>query len=75
MEKVGTIQIRYSGIVLSKFEKKIVKKKGHPPSKDIWYNLPLVCEVGLAEEVGVLQFSVTCDNKRVGTAKLVFESI
>lgn len=73
MEKVGTIEVCYSKVVFFKFEKKIIKKKTPLPSIDIWYNLPMVCEVGLAEEVGVLQFSVTCDGMSVGSAKLVFE--
>lgn len=74
VEMVGTLQIRYSDINLSKFTKIVIKKEGRSPSKATWYNLPMICEVGLAEEIGVLQFSVTCNKKQVGTAKLVFKS-
>ena len=74
MEKVGTIEICYSKVGFSKFPQRIIKKEDRSHSREVWYKLPMVCEVGLAEEVGVLQFSVTCDGKSVGTAKLVFES-
>lgn len=72
MEKVGTVQIRYPDIALAKFQHREVEGKDHSPSKDIWYHIRLTCEIGLAEEVGVLQISVKCDKKQVGTAKLIF---
>ena len=72
IEKVGTVNVSFTQADLSKFAKKKVKKKGHLWSKDVWYGIDMICEVEVADEVGVLRVVVTCGGEPCGATKLTF---
>lgn len=70
VEQVGTVRMQYTKADLSRFDKKKIKRHGHILSrKDAWYDLNMKCEVGLADSIGVLSFTVTCGGKPIGTTK------
>ena len=59
--------------ILSDFEKKeIIRKVGRHFAKDTWYAIDMECEVGLADELGVLIFTVKYQGKQCGSVKLMF---
>ena len=69
---VGTVRVIFAEADISKFTKKKVKKEGHYFSKDVWYDVDMTCEVGMADSVGVLQLVVKCQGEPCGTTKVVF---
>ena len=72
IEKVGVVRVRFTEADISKFGKQKIKREGHFFSKDVWYDVDMMCEVGLADAVGVLQFAVKCRGELCGTASFLF---
>ena len=72
VEVVGTVRVRLTEADLSKFPKKKARKEDRFFSKDTWYIVDMICDVCVADEVGVLNFVVTCQGQPCGTAELVF---
>ena len=72
IESVGTVNVSFTQADLSRFAKKKVKKEGHRWSKDVWYGIDMICEVVVADEVGVLKVVVTCAGEPCGATNLTF---
>lgn len=72
VENVGTLRVQFTTADLSKFAKKKQKKEGHLFSKDVWYEMTMTCQVSMADEAGILQFSVVCQGVQCGVAQLEF---
>ena len=69
---VGTVRVQFTQADMSKFPKKKVRQDGHVFQKDTHYTLDMICEVSVADEVGILNFVVTCQGQICGIAKLLF---
>lgn len=62
------MRMKFTQVDLSRFTKKKIKKEGQ---KEVWYDLKMACEVGLADPTGVLSFTVTCGGEPIGESKFV----
>jgi len=72
VDKVGTLRVHFAEADLSKFAKKKQKREGHLFSKDTWYDLEMICNAAMADEVGILNFTVVCQDQQCGVVRLTF---
>lgn len=75
VEKVGIVRLKCTQADLSRFTEKMTRRKGHLSSKKTWYDLQMICEIQLADPIGLLRFRVKCCGECCGTSEFISNNI
>lgn len=70
VERVGTVRVKFTQADMTRFATKKIRKPGHV-FRDLWYDIDMRCEIGLADSSGVLKFTVKCHGELCGTTTFV----